>query len=90
MSREQMRIEEDHYLCDHCDSPIIEGKDGYIVHGNIYFAFTDRPGGLVGDNFPKSVGRFQDEEVCLINKHKIKKNVFCVKCFKEILFRNKD
>ena len=62
-----------HYLCDICDNLIKTPHEGYVIHGNIYNAAFDRPGGLIGDNFPQE------------GETEVKKTVLCVACMKKAL-----
>jgi len=64
-----------HFLCDCCDKPIMNFRDGYMIQGNIYFANPNQLEGLVGNNFPQEG----------TDLTQVKKNVFCKKCLLEVL-----
>lgn len=68
-----------HYLCDGCDGPIMNPRQGYIIHGNIYVADASCRGGLIGNNFPdvKPGDKIEVGDV--------KENVFCQRCLRKIL-----
>lgn len=71
----KMRIVQ-HYLCDNCDTAIINEDKGYVVQGNIYVANPTSRGGLVGNNFP-------EEEV--FNIDQVHESVLCQQCLCAIL-----
>jgi hypothetical protein len=66
------------YLCDGCDSVIMNPEDGFVVHGNIYMADPVYLDGLIGNNFPPKDGLIAD----------VKKTVFCKRCFLQALGLN--
>lgn len=71
------------YLCDSCDSPILQPEDGYIIQGNVYVADAASRGGLIGNAFPTP-----DEEGKIVAAE-IKEIVFCRKCLLSILNMSK-
>jgi hypothetical protein len=68
-----------YYLCDHCDQPIYEAQDGYVIHGNIYVADPNCRGGVVGNNFPE-VNPGEKIEVT-----DVRETVYCKRCFIEAI-----
>jgi len=64
-----------HYLCDVCDKPIYDVKDGFVVQGNIYVADPTCRGGLIGNAFPESS---IDGTIVVTD---VKETVFCKACF---------
>jgi hypothetical protein len=76
--RDGMRVV-NHYLCDHCDQPILNPQDGFIIHGNIYQAFPGKRKGLVGNNFPN----VSIETPITVTD--VKEKVYCKTCFMVVL-----
>ena len=76
--RDGMRVV-NHYLCDHCNQPILNPQDGFIFHGNVYQAFPGKRKGLIGNNFPNvSTGT-------KIDINDVKEKVYCKACLVVIL-----
>ena len=63
------------FKCDKCKNVIYDGKDGFLILGNIYTAEPDNLGGLIGNNFPEGSFTIND----------INKVVYCKKCFLDVL-----
>lgn len=72
--KEKMRTVE-RYICDLCNDVILDSKKGFVIHGNIYVANPTELGGLIGNNFPKSIEKSDD----------VKKTVLCVDCMMQAL-----
>ncbi len=68
------------YKCDKCKKIIYNGKDGFLILGNIYTAEPDNLGGLIGNNFPEGSFTIND----------INKVVYCRECFTYALNAEKE
>lgn len=66
------------FLCNNCEEPIRNPKDGVLVRGNIYLADVHDRGGLVGNAFP-------DPADGKIRASEIKEFAFCRQCFETLL-----
>jgi hypothetical protein len=79
MARKPRMRTVEQFICDDCDSIIQSEEEGYVVKGNIYTANPHRPGGLIGNNFPKV------EEGDKIDPNMIMQNVLCRTCMMRAL-----
>lgn len=50
------------YLCDCCNNPITNEKDGFAIQGNIYDGNPSMINGIIGNHFPRE-GSFTVKEV---------------------------
>lgn len=66
-----------HFVCDQCDTEIVNPTDGFVIHGNIYAADPSCLGGLIGNNFPLGDKSFTGDDV--------RKQVLCYRCFAHAL-----
>lgn len=76
--RDGMRIV-NHYLCDHCNQPILRPQDGLVFHGNVYVAFPGKRKGLIGNNFPNVSA---EDKIAVTD---VKEKVYCKPCVMVIL-----
>lgn len=68
-----------YFLCDRCDTPILDPALGFVIHGNVYVADPAARGGLIGNNFP----RVQSGDKIEVTD--VKESVFCRDCLVTVL-----